>query len=47
MGKITAFGAILINAVICSIWAQHADTFILSSAVLVAALVVALVIEGD
>ena len=47
MGKIVAFGALLMNAVICAAWAAQADTFIISNAVLAAALVAALVIEGD
>ena len=47
MGKIVAFGAILVNAVICAAWAAHVDTFIISNAVLVAALAAALGNEDD
>ena len=47
MGKVIAFGAILVNAVICGAWAARVDTFIISNAVLAAALVVALGNEED
>ena len=47
MGKVIAFGAILVNAVMCAMWASRVDTFIISNAVLAAALVAALENEED
>lgn len=47
MGKKITFGMLLINAGMCVMWAERMDTFIVSNAVLMAALVAALVIEGD
>lgn len=47
MGKVIAFGAILVNAVMCAAWASRVDTFIVSNAVLAAALVAALGNEED
>ncbi len=47
MGKVIAFGAILVNCVMCVAWAAQVDTFIISNAVLAAALVVALGNDED
>lgn len=47
MGKRIAFGMLLINAGMCVMWAEQVDTFIVSNAVMMAAMVAALVIEGD
>lgn len=42
MGKIVAVWALILNAVICAAWAARVDTFIISNAVLAAALVMTL-----
>jgi hypothetical protein len=40
MGTKVAFAAFLMNAVMCAAWAAQVDTFIISNAVLAAALAV-------
>ena len=39
MGTMMAFAAFLLNTVMCAAWAARVDTFIISNAVLMAALV--------
>lgn len=49
MGRATAYAmcAILINAIICAIWAARVDTYILAHAVLTAALVMAMMKDDE
>ena len=47
MGKVIAFGAILVNCVMCAAWAAQVDTFIISNAVLAAALVATVMKEDE
>ena len=37
-----AFAALLINAILCAGWAERVDTFLITTAILTAALIVAL-----
>ena len=44
MARRVAFAALLVNAALCAGWAERVDTFIISTAILTAALIVAVAV---